>query len=58
MTLEATGVSWRVGGALIVDDLDVSPTAGSTVGLLGPNGSGKSTLLKLLAGTIVRRPVS
>lgn len=25
MTLEATGVSWRVGGgALIVDDLDVS----------------------------------
>ena len=56
MTLEATGVSWRVGGALIVDDLDVSPTTGSTVGLLGPNGSGKSTLLKLLAGH--NRPTS
>lgn len=54
MTLDATSVSWRVGEALIVDDVDLTPTPGSTVGLLGPNGSGKSTLLKLLAGT--RRP--
>lgn len=54
MTLSAASVSWRAGDALIVDDVDLTPDAGTTVGLLGPNGSGKSTLLKLLAGT--RRP--
>lgn len=56
MTLDANSVSWRVGEALIVDQIDLTPTPGSTVGLLGPNGSGKSTLLKLLAGT--RRPTT
>ena len=56
MTLDANAVSWRVGEALIVDKIDLTPKPGSTVGLLGPNGSGKSTLLKLLAGT--RRPTT
>jgi ABC-2 type transport system ATP-binding protein len=33
-------------------DVDLSISAGSTVGLIGPNGSGKSTLLKAIGGII------
>lgn len=54
MTLSAEGVSWRRGGALVVDGVSLHPRAGSTVGLLGPNGSGKSSLLRLLQG--IARP--
>lgn len=50
MTLSAERVSWRRGGALVVDGVTVHPEPGSTVGLLGPNGSGKSSLLRLLQG--------
>jgi iron complex transport system ATP-binding protein len=51
VTLEARRVGWRRGGALVVDDVTLTPAPGTTVGLLGPNGSGKSSLLRLLAGT-------
>ncbi|MFI5715927.1 ABC transporter ATP-binding protein [Nocardia sp. NPDC051750] len=54
MTLSAENVSWTRGGNLVVDDVDIRPRAGQTVGLLGPNGSGKSSLLRLLAG--ISRP--
>ncbi len=54
MTLSADRVSWRRGGALVVDGVSLHPRPGSTVGLLGPNGSGKSSLLRLLQG--VSRP--
>lgn len=37
-------------------DIDLSITAGTTVGLVGHNGSGKSTLLKLVGGIL--RPTS
>jgi len=50
MTLEARRLSWRRGGALVVDGVDVRLSPGTTVGLLGPNGSGKSSLLRLLQG--------
>lgn len=33
-------------------NVDVTVTAGTTVGLVGPNGSGKSTLLKAIGGII------
>ncbi len=49
--LVASGVSWSVDGALIVDGVDVSVPAGTVTGLLGPNGSGKSSLLRAVAGT-------
>ncbi|WP_277212217.1 ABC transporter ATP-binding protein [Isoptericola croceus] len=51
MTLHADRVSWRRGGALVVDGVSLLPEAGHTIGLLGPNGSGKSSLLRLLHGT-------
>lgn len=54
MTLSAQQLSWTRGGHLVVDDIDIRPEPGQTVGLLGPNGSGKSSLLRLLAG--VSRP--
>lgn len=54
VSLSARQVCWAAGGTLIVDGVDVSVPAGSTLGLLGPNGSGKSSLLRLLAG--LRRP--
>lgn len=50
MTIGADRVSWRRGGALVVDGVSLHPAPGSTVGLLGPNGSGKSSLLRLLQG--------
>lgn len=56
MTLHADRVSWKRGGALVVDDVTLRPQAGETVGLLGPNGSGKSSLLRLLQS--VSRPDS
>lgn len=54
MTLSGTHLSWTRGGTLVVDDIDIRPRPGQTVGLLGPNGSGKSSLLRLLAG--ISRP--
>lgn len=56
MTLSAERVSWRRGGSLVVDEVELTPRPGETVGLLGPNGSGKSSLLRLLQG--VSRPDS
>ncbi|RBP64256.1 iron complex transport system ATP-binding protein [Brevibacterium sanguinis] len=56
MTLNAQRVSWRRGGALVVDDVSLEPQEGETIGLLGPNGSGKSSLLRLLQA--VSRPDS
>ncbi|MGZ8179917.1 ABC transporter ATP-binding protein [Williamsia sp. SKLECPSW1] len=50
MTLRAQDVSWRRGGAVVVDGITLEPAEGETIGLLGPNGSGKSSLLRLLAG--------
>ncbi|PPG36545.1 histidinol phosphatase [Pseudoclavibacter sp. RFBG4] len=52
MTINAEGVSWSRGGALVVDGVSLHPQPGQTVGLLGPNGSGKSSLLRVLHGFV------
>ena len=51
--LAAAHVSFAYhGGAQAIDDVSMSVSRGSVVGLIGPNGSGKTTLVRLLNGTL------
>jgi iron complex transport system ATP-binding protein len=46
------GVTVRLGGRPVVDDVDVSVAAGAWVALIGPNGAGKTTMLRAIAGLV------
>ncbi len=48
--LETRGLSLRIGGAIIVDDVSFSVAAGLFVSIIGPNGAGKTSLFNLLSG--------
>ena len=48
--LEARGLVKRLGGALVVNGVDLVCHAGQVLGLLGPNGAGKTTTLRMLYG--------
>jgi iron complex transport system ATP-binding protein len=50
--LEARSVTMTVGGATLVDAIDLNVSAGETIAIAGPNGAGKSTLLRLLSGDL------
>jgi osmoprotectant transport system ATP-binding protein len=50
--LEFRDVSYRVGGNLILDNLDLRVESGRTLVLLGRSGSGKTTALKMLNGLL------
>jgi iron complex transport system ATP-binding protein len=50
--LEATDVTVRIGGHLIVDRASMALKSGEVVALVGPNGAGKTTLVRALAGLI------
>ncbi len=52
--VEVRGLTKRLGGRAVLQDLDLSLPAGSITVLLGSNGCGKSTLARLLLG--VERP--
>src|SRR5262249_34823237 len=50
--LEAQLISMVVGGATLVDAIDLNIAAGEMVAIVGPNGAGKSTLLRMLSGDL------
>jgi ATP-binding cassette subfamily F protein uup len=50
--LVARGLAKSLGGRTLVQNLDLTITPGTRIGLMGPNGSGKTTLLNVLAGAL------
>jgi iron complex transport system ATP-binding protein len=50
--LRARSTSVRLGGNLVVEQVDVTLHAGELVALVGPNGAGKTTLIRALAGLL------
>ena len=48
--LEARGLAVEVGGANVVEGLDLLLAAGDKVGMVGRNGAGKTSTLRVLAG--------
>ena len=50
--LDARSISMTVGGATLVDGVDLAVRSGEMVAIVGPNGAGKSTLLRMLSGDL------
>ena len=48
--LEASGLHFRRGQRLVIDNVDIRLNAGEIAAVLGENGAGKSTLFRILLG--------
>jgi branched-chain amino acid transport system ATP-binding protein len=54
--LAVRGLSLSIGGAAILDGIDLDVAPGELLGVIGPNGAGKTTLFNLLSG--IARPTA
>ncbi|QIG40374.1 ABC transporter ATP-binding protein [Microbacterium sp. 4R-513] len=50
--LRVEGLGLQIGGATILQDVDLDVAAGSLVGVIGPNGAGKTTLFNVISGLV------
>jgi iron complex transport system ATP-binding protein len=50
--IEIRGLTVRLGGATVVDGVDLDVADGEWVTVIGPNGAGKSTLLRAVSGVL------
>ncbi len=50
--LKIEGLTYRVGGRILLERADAAINPGHRVGLVGRNGSGKTTLLRLITGAL------
>src|SRR5271169_4188445 len=50
--LTLSGLTYRIGGRTLIDQVSAQIAEGSKVGLVGRNGAGKSTLLDLIRGAL------
>src|ERR671919_2006619 len=52
LAIIATGLSKKLGGRQVIDDLSIDVRSGEIFGFLGPNGSGKTTTIRMLCGLL------
>ena len=52
VTLAVHGLTKRMGGRQVIDDLSLSVHPGECIALLGPSGAGKTTLVRALVGEL------
>ncbi|MSR99252.1 ABC transporter ATP-binding protein [Arthrobacter sp. BL-252-APC-1A] len=52
IALELTGVGLSIGGARILDDVNLRVRSGEMLGVIGPNGAGKTTLFNVISGLL------
>jgi NitT/TauT family transport system ATP-binding protein len=50
--IELSGITLRLGGAVILSDVSLSVRRGEFLAIIGPSGGGKSTLLRVIGGLL------